>query len=403
MPFSLAYVFDTYIDSGLEHFFSMHLDDDEHTYLMDVVRRAALLALRMPSLFPLPITPLISQVEATVALSRAQCACIIANGFFSTFPKSRIFSSDGGEKGGLDDPALKDIMKVGKWPLVNFGTLYTRDTKPKEKNACSKPRAAKLRMILYYLDKMTKEGAEGDSSSSVSFHRVVLGSRKDDVHIDFTANEAFLGAVSLSKVTVDNSGKRMEDSGVNALQVVFGSKQVGGFVLVQGAEAEDVRFAVNTECIAARLIVQELGDDEALIITGSRQYSDYKGWSKSLSYSGPHEGSEEATIAVMDATLYQSSSARTLQYTEAHQLREVRKAYVTFRSSSLSVVATGHWGCEPCEFGHMQLKFILQWIAASIAGKAILYHTSKTEGELHNEIRLAVNSITSSGASVLDV
>lgn len=41
-------------------------------------------------------------------------------------------------------------------------------------------------------------------------------------------------------------------------------------------------------------------------------------------------------------------------------------------------IATGNWGCGR-QSGDVQLKFILQWIAASLAGVKLIYHTAGHE------------------------
>lgn len=44
----------------------------------------------------------------------------------------------------------------------------------------------------------------------------------------------------------------------------------------------------------------------------------------------------------------------------------------------LGRVATGNWGCGQ-QGGDVQLKFILQWMAASLSGSKLIYHTAGVE------------------------
>lgn len=52
---------------------------------------------------------------------------------------------------------------------------------------------------------------------------------------------------------------------------------------------------------------------------------------------------------------------------EGNVEREVRKAWTAFSAGRLDVVETGLWGCGAFG-GNKQVKFLVQWIAASLAG-----------------------------------
>jgi poly(ADP-ribose) glycohydrolase len=72
-------------------------------------------------------------------------------------------------------------------------------------------------------------------------------------------------------------------------------------------------------------------------------------------------------VIAIDATSYANSSA-SAQYQANHMMREINKAYAGFASFDRRSrpIATGNWGCGAYA-GDPQLKFALQWIAASIA------------------------------------
>jgi len=68
------------------------------------------------------------------------------------------------------------------------------------------------------------------------------------------------------------------------------------------------------------------------------------------------------------------------QFEEYNILRETNKAYVGFygdpqrdRMGSLKPVSTGAWGCGIFK-GDYRLKFLIQWMAASRAGRKMVYH-----------------------------
>ncbi|CAH0722734.1 unnamed protein product, partial [Brenthis ino] len=62
----------------------------------------------------------------------------------------------------------------------------------------------------------------------------------------------------------------------------------------------------------------------------------------------------------------------------AHLLNQLAHKIVT--GGSCRPVATGNWGCGRRQRGHPQLKLVLQWLAASVAGvPALLYYTFGNE------------------------
>lgn len=55
-------------------------------------------------------------------------------------------------------------------------------------------------------------------------------------------------------------------------------------------------------------------------------------------------------------------------------------AHKIVSGSSSRPVATGNWGCGHRQRGHPQLKLLLQWLAASVAGlPALIYYTFGNE------------------------
>jgi len=54
-------------------------------------------------------------------------------------------------------------------------------------------------------------------------------------------------------------------------------------------------------------------------------------------------------------------------------IREMVKAYAGFKLSSIEpVISTGKWGCGIFK-GDPKLKLLIQWVAASLAGKKLIY------------------------------
>ena len=61
-------------------------------------------------------------------------------------------------------------------------------------------------------------------------------------------------------------------------------------------------------------------------------------------------------------------------------------------ASGLRSVATGNWGCGSSQFGDPQLKLVVQWLAASVAGMPCLYYY--TCGH-HRLLKVRVSQMTS--------
>ncbi len=83
-------------------------------------------------------------------------------------------------------------------------------------------------------------------------------------------------------------------------------------------------------------------------------------------------------------------------------MREIRKAVCAFSSPGTSrCISTGPWGCgEQYGFGHVQLKFILQWIAASLLGKEVIFSASGSK-ELLQDIASFISEAKMYDVSVL--
>lgn len=83
-------------------------------------------------------------------------------------------------------------------------------------------------------------------------------------------------------------------------------------------------------------------------------------------------------VLAIDALKYRYPK---LQFGEGKINRELKKCYVGFYSSSsssdddkLPVLATGNWGCGAFG-GDRQLKFLIQLMSASEAGRDLIYYT----------------------------
>jgi poly(ADP-ribose) glycohydrolase len=88
------------------------------------------------------------------------------------------------------------------------------------------------------------------------------------------------------------------------------------------------------------------------------------------------EGCLDSWIVAIDAERYVGRPHR--QFRRRHVHREIHKACVGY-CASVSItgkidVATGNWGCGVFG-GNVRLKFLVQWLAASLAGRNLRYYT----------------------------
>jgi poly(ADP-ribose) glycohydrolase len=120
---------------------------------------------------------------------------------------------------------------------------------------------------------------------------------------------------------------------------------------------------------------ESLEDNEVALITGTDKINLYKGYKQTFEMVGSYdddillEKSDKDIILVMDALPFKNFDE---QYIPQNVLRELNKAYFGFSWEKRKVILTGKWGCGVFR-GDPQLKFILQWIAASQCDKTMMF------------------------------
>ncbi len=133
-------------------------------------------------------------------------------------------------------------------------------------------------------------------------------------------------------------GGRIEDA-KGMLQVDFANKYIGGGVLADGAVQEEIRFLISPELLVSRLFTQKLDDNEAMIITGSIQFSDYVGYREDFKFKKlqieideQHNilPKREAQVVAIDAKFFLPNRSKE-QFTKCLIDRELHKSYVGFR------------------------------------------------------------------------
>ncbi len=170
---------------------------------------------------------------------------------------------------------------------------------------------------------------------------------------------------------------------------------------------------INPECLVSMLFCEEMQELESILITGAEQFSTYSGYGGTFTYTGPHTDTNpvdahrkrHVSIVAIDATPYYGSS--NSQFHGQDILRELNKAYSGFScevvgddlaTGKLVPVATGNWGCGAFR-GDKHLKTLIQWMAASRAGREVKYYTFKDE-ELAKKQIVAIEKLRSEKMTV---
>ena len=133
---------------------------------------------------------------------------------------------------------------------------------------------------------------------------------------------------------------------------------------------------------------------ESILITGAETFSTYSGYGGQFTYTGPFTDPNHVdpkNRCSLDIVAIDAIPAGWLPGGAIHQFkpdsifREICKAYCGFSfetcgdtagGNSRVPVATGNWGCGAFG-GNKQLKTVVQWLAATCAGRKVCYCTFK--------------------------
>ena len=140
------------------------------------------------------------------------------------------------------------------------------------------------------------------------------------------------------------------------------------------------------------LFCERMDPLDSILITGAEQFSSYSGYGGRFKFVAPFtdpnpidkSGRRQVDIVAIDAIPFCFGGGRE-QYQRHGINRELNKAYCGFShsissddpiSGEMVPIATGNWGCGAFG-GDREMKTLLQWMAASRAGRQVRYYTFK--------------------------
>ncbi|TMW64171.1 hypothetical protein Poli38472_014288 [Pythium oligandrum] len=414
----------------LERAIDQMLTPGERTALFTtVIPTMRQLVLEMPFRFPSPpqlLTPIFelqassssapstinagpteSPASHSVHFTREQMLVFMSAAFFCVFPFQ-----------GRRIPKSQSI----DFPWFSFERMYSVPERGRESTEL---KAHKIRTVLEYFLRVVPRFVVNPSpirAQIVTFSRVAINMRELSATSTASASNSSLqqlreragGRNDLATVQmahVDVSTDCLIEDAEQHLQIDFANKYAGGGVMNSGCVQEEIRFILSPELLVSCLVFARLESHEAFVIHGTERFSNYSGYGSTYTFAGGVEdstpfhdvmvqahGTEVAglfqrrqnVVVGIDAISYSGRDV-IRQYSRECVWRDLVKALVGFSYTEGSTgswpIATGNWGCGVfC--GDPELKFLIQWLAASLAGRvSVMYVIFEQSGYLQSKIR----------------
>ena len=192
--------------------------------------------------------------------------------------------------------------------------------------------------------------------------------------------------------------------------VDFANMYIGGGVLNGGCVQEEILFAIEPEAIVSMFFMEVMGDNDAIRIDNTIQYSKYTGYGYNFKY-------DKSAVDIKDLSTIKKNKFiaidASVQYSGKYGIldkdnifRDIHKAFVGFnlvnfeenqnsediienkkteekvkilKKKEEKSIGTGNWGCGAFGGDH-ELKFLQQWVAASFAGiERLDYYTYESK------------------------
>lgn len=291
-----------------------------------------------------------------IALSRPQVITLIACSWFGLFESTYL---------------TRGKYKLDDFPEFSFVNIFTNNN------------VFALQCILNYFARVHKytSGEREDldifNAGNIIIYRKPLMMVPDWAHCQKPLCEIIIGEDA-------NGGPGKIDDSDAKMHVDFANEFVGGGAFGGILSQEEILFLVRPECLVSMLFCMRLERNESICIFGAEKISQYTGYASNVKFMGDYQDpspkgySADCTEVLLqhvvigiDATPKTSGIA---QYIDEFD-RDLNKAYCGFSAPPFEgeAIATGNWGCGAFG-GNMQLKFLQQVLAASMAGRTLIYY-----------------------------
>lgn len=296
---------------------------------------------------------LVPDVASNIVFTRPQIATILACIWFGLFDYNYI---SGGK------------FTIDSFPEPSFINIFTNQN------------IFALQCLMTYFNKIRQYMTNPDedvraifSASNVIFKRAVLTGE-----IDWINSEVPICRIQTGHdIYVDKEPTK--------LFTAFAHEYIGGDMFRGPLTQEEIMLLVFPECIVATLICGVLGNKESLTVFGVERISDYSGYGSSVRFTGRYEditprgySPDETEVMIQRGIIFIDACPRTSTKSQFIDdfMRELDKAYCGFSSLNFSrdgePIACGNWSYG-FNGNNMQLKLLQQILAASQAGKSIVY------------------------------
>lgn len=323
------------------------------------------LALDMPRLFPEGSLPVLSEQNCEVVLSRRQIACLVVHQFLCSLP-SQSWVTDSSP---------------------DFRIWYSGDSRHPEIIT------AYLSALFVYFDRLAGHGSDSpcppllSAEWLVTFTLRALGKHPDDIIQSLPMECALIPMTITCQSTISTAPALLGLP--DGACVISANKNVG---FGQTATQEEMHVGTSPESCPIVLLCPTLQDTQVLIVKGAEAMVIVDGYGRKAQMRGatpkdllrgvPFSQWQRRTMLFMDALeldMYDSlPDGIVADLLPGNVDRELTKAYTAFSSSismqrsggllsSYSRIITGLWGCGAFG-GNREIKTVLQWCAASLAG-----------------------------------
>lgn len=337
---------------------------DQVDSFINVFHELCLLILNVEELFNFKRVPLLcTKTCGKVVLTRKQVACLIALSFFGDYPI-------GGDTFNIFN--VRQVLLTSNKPhVLNIGVCYMNY----------------LTNIGNWLKSEVRCKDILEENVTYMRHSIQM--------FPFKTRK-----IPLCDVRIIESGS-LSRSKAN-FHVDFANKFIGGGALQGGCVQEELMFAMQPELACAMAFMEVMDPTDAILIDNTLCHSFSTGYGNTFKFdrnalptpdlARKKKGSIPKIIA-MDAIIQGNDD----QFREEVMHRDIHKAFVCFQlainfqnlggeGSFEPSIATGNWGCGAFGGDH-ELKFMEQWISASLAGVSVLEYYAYGSPEMNNVIK----------------